>query len=200
MLTLWNRLDFSRAFGPLILAFVLCAGLSGCGGAARELGAEANFPKSQHDKEMAKYGSIFDTDNTGDGFVLWDSKEKRAARNMALGTGVNAWLWQASLDTIGFLPLASADSNGGMIITDWYSAPGSPQERIKVNIRIKDATLRSDGVKVSVFRQTSDGKGGWVDASVSPKTGTKLEDTILARARQLKMDAGQDKKKKKKDE
>lgn len=197
MLTLWPRYTFAtpllRGFGVLILALTVAA----CGSTAREMGAEASYPKSQHDKEMSKYGSIFDTDGDGGGFVLFDSAEKRKARNASLGTGVNSWLWQASLDTIGFLPLASADSNGGIIITDWYSAPNSLQERIKVNIRIKDATLRSDGVKVTVFRQVADGRGGWLDAEVSPQTATKLEDTILARARQLRMDAGQDKKKKK---
>lgn len=174
-----------------LLILLLALALGACSSAARDLGGEASYPQSQHDKEMARYGSIFDAASGGDGgFVLWDSKEKRAARNAALGTGVNAWLWQASLDTIGFLPLASADSNGGIIITDWYSAPESPQERIKVNIRIKDATLRSDGVKVNVFRQMQSG-ANWVDATVSPQTATKLEDTILARARQLKMQAGE---------
>lgn len=193
MLTFWKNSAFARVFVTAILAPGLLSALSACGTPT----SEVSYPAPQHDKEMAKYGSIFDVDKEGTGFVLWDSKEKRAARNAALGTGVNAWLWQASLDTIGFLPLASADSNGGIIITDWYSAQGSPQERIKVNIRIKDSTLRSDGVKVSVFRQVSDSRGGWNDAAVSPGTATKLEDTILARARQLKMDAGQDKKKKK---
>lgn len=178
------------------VAILVLATLAACGSAPT---TATSYPQTQHDKEMSKYGSIFDADKTGDGFVLFDSKAKRDARNAALGTGVNAWLWQASLDTIGFLPLASADSNGGVIISDWYSAPQSPQERIKVNIRIKDQTLRSDGVKVNVFRQLSDGRGGWTDSSVSPGTATKLEDTILARARQLKMEAGQ-KQEKQKDE
>lgn len=191
MLTFSSSARFiGRPLGIWVMAIGLLGVITACGTPT----TETNYPKPQHDKEMSKYGSIFDADNSGSGFVLFDSKAKREARNAALGTGVNAWLWQASLDTIGFLPLASADSNGGIIITDWYSAPESPKERIKVNIRIKDATLRSDGVKVSVFRQLSDGRGGWADAAVSPGTSTKLEDTILARARQLKMDAGQKQK------
>lgn len=178
-------------FKNIVAVSLLCGALTACG----SLESTASYPQAQHDKEMAKYGSIMNIDGDSTGFVLFDSAEKKAARNAALGTGVNAWLWQASLDTIGFLPLASADSNGGIIITDWYSTPANPKERVKVNIRIKDRTLRSDGVKVTVFRQTSNKQNVWSDAAVSPATATKLEDTILARARQLKMDAGQKKPK-----
>ncbi|WP_231712438.1 DUF3576 domain-containing protein [Vineibacter terrae] len=102
------------------------------------------------------------------------------------GIAVNAFLWRASLDTVSFMPLASADPFGGTIITDWYSPPESPNERMKVQITILDRDLRADGVRASVFRQTG-GNRGWVDASVDPRTSLELENQILTRARQLRI-------------
>ena len=52
--------------------------------------------------------------------------------------GVNSYLWHASLDTLSFMPLASADPFGGVIITDWYSAPDNANERMKVTVYILD--------------------------------------------------------------
>jgi hypothetical protein len=100
--------------------------------------------------------------------------------------GVNSYLWHASLDTLSFMPLASADPFGGVIITDWYVAPNAPNERLKVTIYILDRNLRADGLKVVVFRQTRNG-AAWTDASPSPDTAHKLEDAILTRARELRL-------------
>lgn len=103
------------------------------------------------------------------------------------GIGVNAFLWRASLDTIGFMPVASADAFGGTIITDWYQLPESPNERFKINIFILDRALRADGVKASVFKQVRDATGQWVDARVEAKMTADLENSILTRARQLRV-------------
>lgn len=102
------------------------------------------------------------------------------------GIGVNSFLWRASLDTVSFMPLASADPFGGTILTDWYSAPETPNERYKVNVFILGKQLRSDGVRVRVFKQQQ-GKGGWKDVTVSDETARQLEDAILTRARQLRI-------------
>ena len=101
--------------------------------------------------------------------------------------GVNSFLWRASLDTLSFMPLASADPFGGVILTDWFSPPETPEERFKLNIFILGRQLRADGVKVSVFRQQRDGNG-WLDASVESKIPIDLENAILTRARQLRID------------
>lgn len=100
--------------------------------------------------------------------------------------GVNSYLWHATLDTLAFMPLASADPFGGVIITDWYSAPSNFGERMKVTIYILDRRLRADGIKIAVFRQTHS-SDGWIDAQVNPETATKLEDAILTRARELRL-------------
>ncbi len=104
----------------------------------------------------------------------------------AAGIGVNAFLWRASLDTVSFLPLSSADPFGGVIITDWYSPPEVPSERFKMTVYILDRRLRADGVRVSVFRQELAAAGRWVDTGVDPGTRTELENAILTRARELR--------------
>jgi hypothetical protein len=100
--------------------------------------------------------------------------------------GVNSYLWHASLDTLSFLPLVSADPFGGVIISEWYVAPSSPNERLKVTVYIMDRALRADGLKVVVFRQVK-APAGWADATPSPETAHKLEDSILTRARELRL-------------
>ena len=107
----------------------------------------------------------------------------------AAGVGVNSFLWRASLDTVSFMPLASADPFGGVIITDWFSPPETPDERFKVNVFILGRDLRADGVRASVFHQRKDPAGQWSEAPVDANTATDLENAILTRARQIRLSA-----------
>jgi len=100
--------------------------------------------------------------------------------------GVNAYLWRASLDTLSFLPLASADPYGGVIITDWYANPDKKDERMKATVYILDTRLRADGISAAVFRETLT-NGVWTPASVSPDTNVALENAILSKARELRL-------------
>jgi hypothetical protein len=109
-----------------------------------------------------------------------------ASGSTRMTLGVNSYLWHASLDTLSFLPLLSADPFGGVIISEWYVAPTSPDERLKVTIYIMDRALRADALKVVVFRQVRNGNV-WQDATASPDTAHKLEDSILTRARELRL-------------
>jgi Domain of unknown function (DUF3576) len=104
----------------------------------------------------------------------------------ATAIGVNAWLWRASLDTLAFMPLVSADPYGGVIITDWYVNPEKPGERFKATVYILDSRLRADGLNVTVFKQVS-GAAGWVNTPTNPQTSTDIENAILTRARQLRL-------------
>lgn len=123
------------------------------------------------------------------GLTLFGNSNKQQGNNGGgVGIGVNAFLWRAALDTVGFMPLSSADPFGGVIITDWYQPQNSPNERFKVNVYILGRDLRSDGLKASVFRQVRDqSTGGWVDASVNADVNTEFENAVLTRARQLRM-------------
>ena len=99
--------------------------------------------------------------------------------------GVNSYLWRASLDVLSFMPLVQTDSNGGVIVTDWYTNPNSPNERMKITVTILDKDLRSDALRVAASRQVSQG-GTWVDAPVKAATVQSLEDVILTKARDLR--------------
>jgi hypothetical protein len=101
--------------------------------------------------------------------------------------GVNSYLWRAALDTMSFMPLQSADPYGGLIITDWYSLPEKADERFKATIYILDTRLRADGLNVALQKQTRAADGSWRDAAVSPQTETDLENAILTKARQLRV-------------
>jgi len=102
--------------------------------------------------------------------------------------GVNAYLWRATLDTLSFMPLLQTDSNGGVIVTDWYVNPNAPAERMKVTVSILDKDLRADALRVAALRQINQ-NGTWVDAPVQAATVQKLADIILTRARDLRRTA-----------
>ncbi len=105
----------------------------------------------------------------------------------AQATTVNRYLWAASLETLNFLPIFSADPIAGLIITDWYVNPELPNERFKTNVYILDSALRADALRVSVFRQERQENGEWIDATVNPATALEIENAILTRARQLRL-------------
>ena len=98
---------------------------------------------------------------------------------------VNSYLWRAAVDTVSFAPLLQANPSSGVIITDWYSNPRAPGERVKLTVAVLDPDLRADALRVSAARQVNQ-NGAWVDAPVSAATVQKLEDIILTRARDLR--------------
>lgn len=112
---------------------------------------------------------------------------QQLARSAPAGAiGVNSYLWRATLDTLAFMPLQSADPYGGVVITDWYINPEKPAERFKATVYILDSRLRADGLTVTIFKQISDGVGGWTPAPTADQTSTDIENAILTRARQLR--------------
>jgi hypothetical protein len=166
----------ARAAALLLLGAALAVG--GCGSGRYVENSEYNDPS-----RTSQRGSIFG----GSDFTLFGSSTNRNGNADQGGAlGVNAFLWRGSLDTLSFMPLVSADPFGGVIITDWYSPPETPGERFKVTVYILGRQLRSDGVRVSVFRQVQ-ARGSWVDVPVSQEMAPLLEDKILARARDLRI-------------
>ncbi len=107
--------------------------------------------------------------------------------------GVNSYLWRASLETLSFMPLLQTDSNGGVIVTDWYVNPKNPGERMKLTVSILDRDLRADALRVAASRQVAaqgtGGSGGWVDAPVQAATVQRIEDVILTKARDIRRGA-----------
>lgn len=173
---MFHSLFLLRASG---LALVLLA-ISACSSIRPD--ADTTYPKTEEDRRKERLGKL-----TGDeGVVLSGASEKKndAANNPL---SVNSFLWRATLDTLAFMPLLSADPWGGTVITDWYEDPTAKGERFKVNALILDKQLRADNVKITSFRQQKNKKGGWEDAPVDPQVARKLEDTVLTRARQLRV-------------
>jgi hypothetical protein len=120
----------------------------------------------------------------GGGFLFFGGDHGKSDEQSEIG--VNSFLWRASLDTLNFMPLASADPFGGVIITDWYSDPARPSERFKATVYILDTRLRADALNVSIFRQEMTSQG-WQDIQVTPDTAIQIENAILTRARQLRL-------------
>ena len=146
----------------LVLLISSVLALSACQAIRDDLSKGLNYGKS--------------TDRTG---------EADLAASKVTTIGVNAYLWRAALDTVSFMPLLQTDSNGGVIVTDWYVNPGSPGERMKLTVSILDQDLRADALRVAASRQIIQ-NGQWVDAPIAAATVQKLEDIILTRARDLR--------------
>lgn len=146
------------------LAFACAVSLSGC-----------EFVRNDINKSLGR--------GPADGAAQADLAASRVTT-----IGVNAYLWQAALDTLSFAPLAQTDSAGGVIVTDWYANPESPGERVKVTATILDQDLRADALRVAASRQVMQ-NGQWVEAPVSAATVQKLEEIILTKARDLRRSA-----------
>ena len=156
--------------------------LSACGMFDDNIGSEEDLSEPSIDEiDYDKRQTIFGTGGINSLFSGLGNNQPKGGN-----LGVNSYLWRASLDTISFMPVNSADPFGGVIITDWYTPKEAPNERFKLNVYILDKALRADGVRVSAFRQVHDRLGNWKDAGIPDETGTKIEDAILIRARQLR--------------
>lgn len=179
MMTRLPKTCFARAALGGILALGLLAGCTNDN--FRVPGQDEYNTGSRRDSVRGRLGGT-------DGVLLFGTERTtRGAADAAGGggLGVNAFLWRATLDTLSFMPLSSADPFGGVVITDWYTPPGAPGERFRASAFILGRQLRSDGVRVTLFRQEQRGNN-WIDVPVSAGTNSEMEDQILTRARELR--------------
>ena len=103
------------------------------------------------------------------------------------GLPVNALLWRAALDIASFVPLDDVDTFGGSIVTEWYAPDDDPYKRLKLAVFVVGMELRSDAIQVRAYVQVkSADKKEWITAGRDNKLARKLEDLILARARELR--------------
>lgn len=166
----------------LILSSCVCLSVlvAGCAGIKTEAKYPTGYDRGVADNIYEKPDSIFGKDG------LKILKDKDDAEANGAGIGVNGYLWRAALDTVSFMPLASADPFGGVILTDWYDPEDGKNERFKLNVLILDKKLSANGVQVKVFKQVKQ-NGSWQDVQPSASMGRDLEDTILTRARQMRV-------------
>jgi hypothetical protein len=164
-------------FRPVATILLLSLGLAACSGSRYVQEDEYN----DYRYNTPGKGTLFG-DN---GMVFGVGGKQNGGREEGAALGVNAYLWRGALDTLAFMPLASADPFGGVIITDWFEPPAAAGERFKATAYILGRQLRADGVRVSIFRQVQQ-NGRWVDAPVTQSTIGDIENKVLARARDLR--------------
>lgn len=169
-----------------LLSVLAVLTLAACSGPIKK---EASYPDKVKGSDLPVYSdqkreTIWGEDKSL-GSVIFGKDEDQTAGGG--GIGVNSFLWRAALDTVSFMPMASADPFGGVILTDWYENPDTPGERFKMNIYILDKQLRADGIRVTVFKQKKEGKKDWRDAKVPDSMATNIENSILTRARELRV-------------
>jgi hypothetical protein len=177
------RLRF--VLGHIALSLSLGLVLAACSGDMSSQVREVERDEYNTDSKREQLLRATSAAGTSGGITLFGGGTEKGQESGGAGLGVNAFLWRATLDTLSFMPLASADPFGGVIITDWHAPGGVSNERFKATAYVLGRQLRSDGVRISVFRQVR-GPGGWVDAPVSTATAAELEDKVLTRARELR--------------
>ena len=168
-----------RRAAAILLSILPAAALLGCGDdSSRPVSLNTRFEDPSTSGQARLLG------DQGLNYNAFERTQAKDAAN-APSLAVNAFLWRGALDTLSFMPLASADPFGGVIITDWYTPPSANNERFKANAYILGRQLRADGIHVAIFRQVEQ-NGNWVDAPVAPGTAVDIENKVLARARDLR--------------
>jgi len=176
----------ARHGSALTLALILALGA--CGGSGEYAADPDDAPPSgpqrgyQEGEESVFGEGGFTLDRLVSGNVLGSGSPGESE-----GIPVNRFLWQASLDTLNFLPLDSTDPFTGVIATGWGSNPGQPDERFKVAVYMVRPALAASSLKVAVYRERRGPDGAWGSASVDPDTPRQIEDAILLRARQIRI-------------
>ena len=176
----WHKQASAKSL--LFLVFLLLAILSGC------MGEEGSVPDlmtiDDETVDMDKRETIF-----GGDLFTFGGEDKPDTPSRGSGIGVNAFLWRATLDVLSSWPIFSADPFGGVIITDWYAPPQTPNERFKFNVFLLDRVLRADGVRVSIFKQIKNPNGEWQQAALQTETQMLVENSILTRAQQFRTES-----------
>ena len=113
-----------------------------------------------------------------------DSKDKNT--NFEFGT--SNVLWRASLKTLDFIPLATVDYSGGIIITDWYSEGKSNKEQIKIQIRFVSTDLRSESIQVISYKKICETNNECANIAGNENFNREIKDLIINTARQIKIE------------
>jgi hypothetical protein len=159
---------FIRIFG-LFLVIPLFISLAGCSG--------LSFKKSEPKEAPV---SILTGKPQGTPIEELFGQKKQSS-----GMPVNALLWRAALDVASFVPLRDVDTFGGSVVTEWYVPEDQPNRRIKLAVFVVGLELRSDAIQVRAYVQNRNGND-WTNVGRDADLGRKLEDLILARARELR--------------
>lgn len=160
-----------RSFWAISLPVLTVLCLAGCNGRSSH---PQQAPLDRNDQQRRNFGSLL-----GDGgFNLFGNGKKGAVSDSPTA---NPYLWRAGLEALRFLPLASADVRGGVVVSDWYTFSDLPGQRFKVSLFVKSTELKAEALEVTVHCQ----KGTQSPMIRDDIKAKKIEDIIIKRARSL---------------
>ena len=162
-----NKIKITCFFLALFFLFASCKGGKLPGADARKVSYD---PKERVRKNLEE----------GKGFRLSDQFREKGTSNFEFASSNE--LWRASLDTIDFMPLSSANYSGGILITDWYSDDENSDESIKITIRFLTNEVRSDALDIKVFYKTCTNLTNCKISEQDGKLKTELNKEILKKA------------------
>lgn len=161
------------------LALGVGVALVGCGGSARVFGDMGPSARTKEEIQNRNPNDGAQMIAAGEGTprkreTIWDAL---TSPDQNTNVRVNKYLWNASLETLNFLPVESADPFTGVLVMGWGRAPGSSRQ-YRATVLVQDPALDARSLKLSI--QT---RGG----TASAETVRRIEDAILTRARQLRI-------------
>ena len=127
----------------------------------------------------------------GGGIILFGGDKKNSGTIDFSSTNV---MWRATLKTLNFLPLVSADYSAGLIVTDWYSEQKLGKEQIKIQVSFLSNDLKSESIVVSSFKRICEPNGICTNSSVNESVNKEIKDSIITNARLLKIEETKNKK------
>ena len=127
----------------------------------------------------------------GGGIILFGGDKKNSGTIDFSSTNV---MWRATLKTLNFLPLVSADYSAGLIVTDWYSEQKLGKEQIKIQVSFLSNDLKSESIVVSSFKRICEPSGICTNSSVNESVNKEIKDSIITNARLLKIEETKNKK------
>lgn len=197
-------------FSKIILILILVCLVAGCNSDLTKEEKKELWSKAQTTGEIINRSGTTFNSGTNKGLALSDAKTRlqtggglfgkdggltlggekdNQAQFQSIGMPINAYLWRASLETINFIPLSSANALGGTIITDWYTTPSNQDERCKINIFIKGPELKTQNLQVTSFCQKFENQK-WVNIETNFEQNNQLENVILNKAKKIKLQLG----------
>ena len=112
----------------------------------------------------------------------------KSSKETTFSFGTSNVLWRATLKSLDFMPLASIDYSGGVLVTDWYSENANPQEKIKIMVRFLSNELRTDSVVVIAHKMNCNAQGICSTTILNEKFNDSIKDTIINAARLIKIE------------
>lgn len=131
---------FSKKYIVILLSIIVLLGQSACGPFKYKKVSAKDVPTNVRDRVKKNM-------EEGKGFRLMNQMKKGTNYEFASSNP----LWRATLDTLDFMPLVSANYSGGIVVTDWYSESNTPTESVKISVRFLTNEIRSDALDINIF-------------------------------------------------